>query len=94
MRVSVKLLSHSWLKDQAPGISVQSDKSMLVAEVEDNYRTIASSLTISKHARVFKLKKNSCKMEDFVETHICKLRMTLRSRVLRVLCHLMKTICS
>ena len=31
-----------------------------------------------------KLKKSSCEMEHFVETHLCKLCVILRSRVLRV----------
>ena len=29
---------------------------------------------------------SSCEIEDFVETHICKLCVILQSRVLRVVC--------
>ena len=29
---------------------------------------------------------SSCEVEDFVETHLCKLCVILRSRVLRVVC--------
>ena len=31
---------------------------------------------------------SSCEIEDFVETHLCKLCVILRSRVLRVVCHI------
>ena len=30
----------------------------------------------------------SCEVEDFIETHLCKLRGILRLRVLRILCDL------
>ena len=35
---------------------------------------------------------SSCEIEDFVETHLCKLCVILRSRVLRVVCVLIKDI--
>ena len=31
-------------------------------------------------------KHSSCEVEDFAETHICKLCVILQSRVLRVVC--------
>ena len=34
----------------------------------------------------FKVHSTSCEIEDFVETHLCKLCVILRSRVLRVVC--------
>ena len=35
---------------------------------------------------LFEKKHSSCEIEDFVETHLCKLCVILRSRVLRVVC--------
>ena len=40
---------------------------------------------MNKHTRYKEKKKNSCEIEDFVETHLSKLCAVLRSRVLRVL---------
>ena len=34
----------------------------------------------------YKKNKNTCEIEDFVETHLCKLCVILRSRVSRVVC--------
>ena len=41
-----------------------------------------------------KLKNVCCKIEDFDETHLCKLCGILRSGVLRVLCEFIKYVSS
>ena len=40
----------------------------------------------------YKMKNVSCEIEDFIGTHLCKLRGILRSRVPRVLCDLIKNV--
>ena len=40
-----------------------------------------------KYIYIIKIKiHSSCEIEDFVETHLCKLCVILRSRALRVVC--------
>ena len=48
---------------------------------------VTTDLTMRVNYLLQKMKlHSSCKIEDFVETHICKLCVILRSRVLRVVC--------
>ena len=52
---------------------------------------LITALTTVRHKPLQK-KETSAEIEDFVETHLCKLRGILRSRVLRVLCDLIKNV--
>ena len=47
--------------------------------------------TILKY-NIMKENNVSCEIEDLIETHLCKLRGILRSRVLGVLCDLIKNV--
>ena len=49
-------------------------------------------ITIIHFEHHYKIKNVSCEVEDFVKIHLCKLCGILRSRVLRVLCDLIKDI--
>ena len=47
---------------------------------------------ISLHDIIMKWKNVSCEIEDFVDTHLGKLRGILRSRVIRLLCGFIKNV--
>ena len=51
------------------------------------YKIFMSQNLISNSNNIMKIKiHSSCEIEYFVETHLCKLCVILRSRVLRVVC--------
>ena len=55
----------------------------------DNFLFATRNSRLFRHSYIFIIKikiHSSCDIEDFVETHLCKLCVILRSRALRVVC--------
>ena len=59
-----------------------------VSPQSDNTQTVDLGGSDKDDITIIKMKKKhaSCDIEYFVETHLCKLCVILRSRVLRVVC--------
>ena len=91
-RKSFKETNQWWT---APGVNDTSPATCFFCTYIDMYvlyATIGKIAISIRHSHTIKWKNVSWEIDDFVETHLCKLRGVLRSRVLGVLCDLIKNV--
>ena len=64
----------------------------MIKDTAGQEESLLTTIHIVHFENYYKIKNVRCEIEGLVETHVCKLCGILRSRVLRVLCDLMKDV--